>query len=395
VTVAPIRFLRRLDSFAPPGGSMCVDRARGSGRLSTIYDMLAPTGLPDTPAIDGPRAARADDVPEIIALVDAEMRAGSDQSLLTDYPLVYAASNLHNVRVLRIDGELVSVVPVLPRDALIAGRRTRIGVISPTATAPGHRHRGYATCCLESAIEAMRAEGCALSVLWTLVATFPFYEHSGYHAVRYHGVAFELAAADASRFAPDPSVTIRTLDPADEPAVDAVRRMHERDEDTIRRRPQEYPALLDLPRMQTLLAIREGRPQGYLVVSSASNKPGIIEAGGDRPAIATLIHRVLTRLDPGATIEAHVNRAPSALSLVLDRRVPERRTLVPAGMMVRINDLGALLGSEPDLSLGRAEWAAALFGSHPARPFVPPATLAAGVGVPLPLDLSIPVLDRS
>lgn len=357
--------------------------------------MLVLSGRPHSQATDGPRGALPDEVPEIVALVDAEMRAGTDQTLLTDYPLVYAASNLHNVRILRIAGQLVSVVPVLPRDATVAGRRTRIGIISPTATAPAHRHRGHGSRCLHSAIEEMRDAGCALSVLWTLVETFPFYEGAGYHAVRYHGVAYELRAADAARFGPDPSVTIATLDPTDAAAVACVHRMHERDGDAIVRRPEEDAPLLGLPRMRTLLAVRAGRPQGYLVVSSAVNKPGIIEAGGDLPAIGTLIHEVLAGLGPGDAIEAHVHLSPTALSVVLDRRVPERRAIVPAGMMVRVNDIAALLGFQPDVSLSPAEWAAALFGGHPARPFSTPSGLAERLGIELPVDLPIPVLDRS
>src|SRR6476661_4692845 len=126
VAAAPMR--------RPPssGVAACGDGVSVSRRLSTIYDMLAVTGPPDPVTIDGPRPARPADLPEVIALVDAAMRAGTDQTLLTDYPLVYDPANLHNVRVLRVDGELASVVPVLPRDAVVAGRLIRIGIISPT-----------------------------------------------------------------------------------------------------------------------------------------------------------------------------------------------------------------------------------------------------------------------
>ena len=221
-----------------------------------------------------------------------------DQTLLTDYPLVYAPENLRNVRVLRVDGELVSVVPVLPRDAVVGTRRIKVGIISPTATAPAHRHRGYASRCLGSAIEAMADAGCALSVLWTLVETFPFYEHAGYHPVVFQNEAVTLARPDAAAFARDPAIVVGTLAATDAATLDAIRGMHDADADGqgIRRDARETRALFALPRMRTLVARRDGVPVGYLVVSEAINKPGLIEAGGEPTAVATLVQAALSGL---------------------------------------------------------------------------------------------------
>jgi predicted N-acetyltransferase YhbS len=355
-------------------------------------------------AIDGPRPATSADLADVIALVDSAMRHGSDQSLLTDYPLVYALENLHNVRVLRVHGELASVVPVLPRRIRIGRAELGLGIISPTATAVHFRHQGFGSLCLASCIEAMRDADCPLSVLWTRTETFPFYERAGYHPVGSQGFTYRLSADDRAAFAPDPSVRLALLDSFDRAALEAVHTMHERDGDGIRRSPSEYPALFSLPKMRTLLAIRQGRPQGYLVASRSINKPGLIEAAGDRQAIETLIHHALAALPPDAWVEAHANRTPTLLSTVLDRRLPWRRTAEPAGMMVRINDLAPVLRAIRRLDDGRLTppaavtpelWAAALFGSHPLRPFTAPDGLARWLGTSLPLHIPIPVLDRS
>jgi GNAT superfamily N-acetyltransferase len=365
--------------------------------LSTIYDMVAFTAAPPTPVVDGPRPALPGDVAEVVALVDAAMRAGTDQSMLTDYPLVYAADNLVNVRVLRVDGELVSVVPVIPRAAVLQGRPVRIGIISPTATAPAHQHRGYGSRCLASAIEAMADAGCALSVLWTLVETFPFYEHAGYHPVVFPGVAYALRSRDASLFPADAQVAVSALDPADQRTLAAVRTLHDADAagEGIRRDAREARALFALPKVRTLVGRRHGEVAGYLVVSGALNKPGLIEAGGDAATIETLVQTALLGVGDGVTVDAHALRVPTAFGAVLDRRVPERRRVVEAAIMVRVNDAAAVLGRVPPIALDRAMWAAALFGNHPARPADVPAALEAALGVPLPLDLPIPVLDRS
>ena len=61
--------------------------------------------------IEGPRACTAADLPGVIALVDAAMRSGTGQTMWTDYPLVYRESNLENIRIVRVGGEVVGKSP--------------------------------------------------------------------------------------------------------------------------------------------------------------------------------------------------------------------------------------------------------------------------------------------
>ena len=75
----------------------------------------------------------------------------------------------------------------------------------------------------------------------------------------------------------------------DAAALGQVRALHEADEPGIVRRPEDWPRLLSLPKMRTLVARRGGRVSGYLVDSRASNKPGFLEAGGNPWAIETLL----------------------------------------------------------------------------------------------------------
>src|SRR5579872_5636407 len=115
------------------------------------------------PNIDGPRACTRAELPELIALVDNAMRQGSDQSMLTDYPLVYLDKNLENIRLLKVDGEAAAEVPVLPRTVVTDDFRFKIGDISPTATAAHHRMKGYGLQCLKSCVERMNQMGCEIS----------------------------------------------------------------------------------------------------------------------------------------------------------------------------------------------------------------------------------------
>src|SRR5512136_824712 len=48
-----------------------------------------------------------------------------------------------NTRVLLVDGQLVSAMHVLEREAYVCGGRVRFGIITDVATHPDQRRRGY------------------------------------------------------------------------------------------------------------------------------------------------------------------------------------------------------------------------------------------------------------
>jgi len=382
---------------------------------------------------DGPRPCTAADLPGVIALVDAAMRGGTDQSMRTDYPLVYRDDNLENIRVISLFGEVVSVVPFLPRDVVLDDCRFRIGIISPTATAPAHRKKGFGLRCLQSCIEQMARTECDLSVLWTLAGTFPFYEHGGYQAVRCQGAHY-ICGPDAGHLFADNGEQIVELARSDSSLLSAIRSAHEREAHGVLRAPDEYPALFGLPGMRTLVALRNGRFAAYLLVSRAVNKPGLIEAGGEDEAVESLVRRATIECGADEPIRAHVNLSETVLERVLARRIPDRREWTPASMMVRINNpasffrkiasvlekrnqgferafsirivdsretlsfrfskTGLALGADrlaPHFEMSLREWTSVVFGEHPARP-VPAPEAMQGL---FPLYFPVWVLDRS
>jgi GNAT superfamily N-acetyltransferase len=386
----------------------------------------------ERPAVDGPRACLPGELPQVIGLVDAAMRAGSDQTMLTDYPLVYAAGNLENVRVVGMGERLVATCPVLPRLIRGDGYDYRLGVISPTATDPGHRHRGYGERCVASCVERMDRLGIEISVLWTMVATFPFYERNGYQAVRPDLEVLQLSSADAGRFRPGRD-DIVDLDPGDAGRLAQVRALHEADGPGVLRALGEYAPLFSLPKMRTLLAIRDGQVTAYLVDSRAINKPGLIEGGGSTESLEGLVERALRSSEPGRTVAVPLLRTGHALRMLIEARLPERTPAGGGNTMVRINapraffhaisgwlvrraggasrslsieiadagevvslDLGrqAVIGSERRAThavLTRRELAAVVFGPHAERAVEIPASLADL----FPIELPIPPLDHS
>jgi GNAT superfamily N-acetyltransferase len=386
-----------------------------------------------TPSVEGPRGCRPEDLAGVIGLVDAAMRQGSDQTMLTDYPLVYASANLPNVQVVLEGGRPVATAPVLPKRVEGDGYAFGMGVISPTATDPGHQHRGYGSACVAACVARMEALGLELSVLWTQVATFPFYELNGWQAVERYGAAYRLDRHAAAQFGAwaGPVATL-----AGSPRLlPDVLALHAAEGPGVVRPATDAAALFGLPKMTTWLAMDGDQVAAYLLESRATNKPGLLEAGGDPAAIGGLVRHVLERLAAGQQIDLHVGFAPDGLAAVAGRALPN---VAPApyegNMMLRLNDpagflrgirgwlaglrsadsrsvsigvadagvtvslewraFGLAVGSRrlPEhVELTRRELTSILFGSHPERPVGVPESLAW-----LPrFRVPIPVLDRS
>ena len=109
---------------------------------------------------DGPRACRASEFEEVIALINQVFRAGTNQDIRTDYPLVFNHSRMEYMRILKVDEQVVAHVPVWFREAIVGDDRLPFGIISPTVTHPDYRRRGYATRCLRDCVRIMEEEVC-------------------------------------------------------------------------------------------------------------------------------------------------------------------------------------------------------------------------------------------
>ncbi len=368
--------------------------------------------------IQGPQACTKADLPGVITLVDEAMRQGTEQTMLTDYPLVYRDENLPNIQILKVDDKVVSVVPFIPRPTVMDGCRFTVGIISPTATAPTHRRKGYGLRCLNRCIQLMEQAGIELSVLWTRVETFPFYECSDYQAVRSQTFVYQCSHRDADLFT-NHSEEIVQRDPDTDEYLEEIQTMHEQEGCGVVRNPDEYSHLFALPNMKTLIAQRDGQPQAYLVVSQAANKPGLIEGGGEHWALESLVRYALSQLSPGEEVAAYSYHCSTALGDLFEKKLADRRQAASDGMMVRINNIpgffaqiapwlektnatrtdpfsvsltdtgqtisfafsadGLRLGDrqlQPHLEITRQKLTSIIFGPHPQRPVTIPGPLA-------------------
>ncbi|MCF6175751.1 MAG: GNAT family N-acetyltransferase [Victivallaceae bacterium] len=274
----------------------------------------------------------------MIELVDAVMREGIDQTFLTDYPLVYQDSNLQNIFTIQDSGEMASVVPYLPRKIAIDDCNFTIGIISPTATSINHRKKGYASKCLGACIDKMIADDITISILWTENVNFHFYGRSQFQVICSQDWLYKCTRKDAELFA-DNGHQVEIYNPESQQYLTEIQAMHEKEICGVQRASEEYPLLFNLPKSTTLIALQDNRPVGYLMFSKSVNKPGIVEAGGDKAAVETLVNRALFELNAETEHNVYANLTPTVLGELFEDKLSDRRFAIDnTGMMIRLND---------------------------------------------------------
>lgn len=289
--------------------------------------------------IKDPTVCTKQDLPAVITLIDSVLRTDSDQSMLTDYPLVFRDENLRNIRIIKADEQTVAVVPYIPR-TIIGGTECQFtaGIISPTATHPDYRRTGYGLACLNSCLQQMKQDKIDLSILWTRVPTFPFFEKAGYQAVRTQVTKYMCYRQDVHRFQ-NHGHQIVAYEPAEQQYLAEIQPLHEAEYFGVLRHPQDYIYLFSLPKMKTLFALQEGRVSAYLIVSQAVNKPGLLEGGGTATGLQTLLHHTLNQWPDDDPIPAYAYLSPSVLGDLLEQTIPERREPWGNNMMIRMNSV--------------------------------------------------------
>lgn len=303
--------------------------------------------MTDSPVVDGPRACAAEEFDGVVALLNRVFREGSDQNTQTDYPLIFDPARRENMRVVSIDGAVVAHVPVAPRGVVIDGDSFTLAIIGGTVTHPDHRHRGYATACLRDGVRIMLERGWPVSALWTIEPTFPFYRNSGWEAVGSQGWMYRLGADDVARLRPSHH-RISVYEPGNAGHLGAIRAIHDREPLRIARSPDEYAVLFSLPKMHTLLAFEDDDVAAYLTVGQGTNKPGLVEGGGDHRALEALVRHARAEWPADHDLQVVLPLTPCALGDVVEAIKPgQQRPVEQASgigfQMMRVNDFGLLM----------------------------------------------------
>jgi len=239
-----------------------------------------------------PRPATNDDLPQIIDLLDSIFRREKgihDQSVFTDFPLLFSKDNLANCRVVERDGRIVSHAAVWPRSFRCAGKTIGVGIVVLVATEAESRRRGLAAALMRDLQTVMPQLGCQLGLLWTGVPDF--YRSLGWQTVNTPGwITSGPGTGGEQRLA--------VIDFLPERHLDALHHLHRSQPAHSQRTIHESARLLTLPKCRILVGELDGAAVAYLVEGRATNKRGLIEYAGDSQDVWELVQHVAAENAP-------------------------------------------------------------------------------------------------
>jgi GNAT superfamily N-acetyltransferase len=237
-----------------------------------------------------PRACRPEELPDLVRLANQVFRPRGG-NMEAEYPLVFRPENCDNLRVIDVDGRLVSHVGLSIRDAFIGGIALRVASVGAVCTADDQRGQGFASALMADAATYSRAQGAQLMLI---SGGRGLYHRLGYVTVgEFRRVVVPQESSGASS-GPD-GFTVTPFQPSD---LDAVMAIHQGERVRFVRPAADWKVLLHagmlMNHVAELLVVRQaGEPVAYLGVQQpARDREGRLrparasEIGGSRWAIA-------------------------------------------------------------------------------------------------------------
>ena len=239
---------------------------------------------------DGPRAPRVDEFEELLAQVNRVMRQEVDAAPTygQEWPRIYRLENLDNIRVIRVDGRIVSSAAIYPHEVRFGDARLRVGGITGVATDSAYRRRGYATRVMKACTERMAELGCHLSVLGSGVPSW--YRKLGWE---YAGLerTYRFSRGNRHLLPADSGLKMRPAQDADFEALAAIHAARKlgglRSPDLLRAMWSPKPGAA------VWVALRDGEVGAYLRVRGAS----VTEYGGPANLVLPMLSRLLESWD--------------------------------------------------------------------------------------------------
>ena len=278
----------------------------GVGIRYTLHNGLRaiiPTAIPtdDLITMAELRSTQLSDVEQLGELLDHVFRRSkgiTDQSQLTDFPLVLCADNFSNSRVIIEDGRVVSHAALWPRQWMVNGQKLKAAIIASVATYEEYRRRGFAAALVQSLHDTLRNEAYDVAVLWTSVPEF--YAQLGWETVVPRGVLAKISFKDIHRLALVADLEIERFDVSRD--LGAVRDIHDAEPVRMIRSSEEAHGLWCLPKLTTWVARKNGEIVAYAVNGQACNKQGLIEYGGEASDVVAIARHIAERLEPDDVI---------------------------------------------------------------------------------------------
>ncbi|MBC7321258.1 GNAT family N-acetyltransferase [bacterium] len=115
--------------------------------------------------MEGPRGARIEELEEIVKLSNRVFRSNIEGDMGREYPLLFSEKNCENLRIIKEDNKIVSLVGIIFSEVIILGNRIKVCMIGSVATDPEYRGRGFATLLMQDSILKSLQEGVDIMLI--------------------------------------------------------------------------------------------------------------------------------------------------------------------------------------------------------------------------------------
>jgi GNAT superfamily N-acetyltransferase len=319
--------------------------------------------------IEGPRAARAEELPEVIRLSNHVFYPDSRILMERVLPALFSPGNAENLRVMVDDGKVVAMAGMVISDLCMDDVRLRAACIGSVCTLEEYRGKGLAAALMEDAIPHAAAHGASLALI-----------SGGRGLYRRMGCidAGLFTVIDAARGSgrPDIPCRVRQWTVGD---LEVLTALHASEPIRFIRTAEDMGALLGANAMfcrpsRTWIVQHQNRTVAYCCVSGPDDRTGagVIlarEIAGSRHAILASAP-LLLEAEAADHLQIEVPAADTAMASLASTLGLPTRTIGMHGTLKVIDRpvfLGALAprlrGAAPPVPDAPEDLAAAVFGS--------------------------------
>lgn len=245
--------------------------------------------------MEGPRAPAENELPTVLDFLNKKLREGSGWSIDHEYPTALTTSNLHNMRIIKDESQIVSHAVVKPLIIKSPYAIFKAGAIGSVVTDPNYRNQGHSKNLIGECVELARSQQCDIAILWSNLHDF------------YRKLGFELAGTEISllidkpltdcqsdlRFSSDPKI-----------APDAIFRLYSNHTVASVRTIEETRKYMNIPQTKIYTAWeKNGTLAAYAVEGKGADLGGYIhEWGGQVSKLIPLINYIHTQKKAPLTV---------------------------------------------------------------------------------------------
>jgi N-acetylglutamate synthase-like GNAT family acetyltransferase len=235
--------------------------------------------------MEGPRSPAENELSSVLDFLNKKLRAESAWSIDNEYPTALTSSNLHNMRIIKNESQIVSHAVVKPLIIKSPYAIFKAGAIGSVVTDPDHRNQGHSKLLLNDCINLARSQQCDIAILWTNLHDF------------YRKLGFELAGTEISLLIDKPLADCQTdLRFSSDPKVapDAIFRLYSNHTVASVRTIEETRKYMNIPQTKIYTAWeKNGTLAAYAIEGKGADLGGYIhEWGGHVSKLLPLINYI-------------------------------------------------------------------------------------------------------